>query len=470
MARLTTTVLGAGALALGATLGVSAMQNAGGRAPAQFRAGVTMVPIDVRVLDRQGQPVTDLSRADFTIVEDGVPQTIQEFLRFELEAEPAAVHAPLSAGPMSDSGAALSPKNRRIFLIVLGRGRQTGPVKVLGALTSFVRERLLPQDQVAVIGYNRATDFTTDHGSIADLLARYEKTHTEIEALIAQNQNLVMGVLGPDDMPPFLQDRIDTIFGTGLYGAITLPEPGSDMRRDQTRAAFNAARGIDEFEPAARLEAADGILPGLGVAMDTGLLGNYYEDYLGHAVAALTDLGNVHKGLDYLRHVDGEKHLLLVTVDGSLGLYDSRDEDRLAALASDARVALNMIHTAGVVSAPPAGARGPIPAVPTPSQVFNQTFSVQGLRAMADLSGGQAWAFQPGDHATARLDLATRFQYVLGYVPTNASWDGSYREVRVDVSRPDVRVLYRHGYYATPHERRGGREPDRNPDGRSRHP
>ena len=470
MTRLTTTLLVAGALALGATLGVSAMQNAGARAPAQFRAGVTMVPIDVRVLDRQGQPVTDLSRGDFTIVEDGVPQTIQQFLRSSLEAEPAAAHAPLAAGPMSGPAAALSPPNRRIFLIVLGRGRQTGPVKVLDALTTFVRERLLPQDQVAVVGYNRATDFTTDHESIADLLTRYEQKHTEIEALIAQNQNLVMGVLGPDDMPPFLQDRIDTIFGTGVYGAVTLPEPGSDVKRDEARAAFNAARAVDDVEAAVRLEAGDGSLPGLGVAMDTGLLGNYYEDYLGHAVAALTDLGNVHKGLDYLRHVDGEKHLLLVTVDGSLGLHDSRDEDRLAALASDARVALNMIHTAGVVSAPPAGARGPIPAVPTPSQVFNQTFSVRGLRAMADLSGGQAWAFQTGDHATARLDLATRFQYVLGYVPTNPSWDGSYREVRVDVARADVRVLHRHGYYATPDERRTGRDPRRNPDGLSRRP
>ena len=77
-------------------------------------------------------------------------------------------------------------------------------------------------------------------------------------------------------------------------------------------------------------------------------------------------------------------------------------------------------------------------------------------RAMAELSGGQAWAFQSGEHAMSRLDQATRFQYVLGYVPTNTMWDGAYRTIRIVVTRPDVRVLYRRGYYAVAAEPRGG--------------
>jgi VWFA-related protein len=447
--------------AAGAGAVLSAGQDPGRRPPAQFRAGVTMVPVDVRVLDRQGRPVTDLAREDFTLLEDGVPQRIEEFLRAEFVAEPSAVMAPLALGPLTGVADRLSPQNRRVFLIVLGRGRQTGPVRIFDALSAFVRERLLPQDQVAVIGYNRATDFTTDHASVAALLERYEEAHTEIEALIAQNQNLVMGVLGPDEMPPFLQDRIDAVFGTGLYGGRTLPEPSAGARRDEARAARMAARAADERAAAAAgppaalwLDAAGGPLPGLDAAMDAGLLGRYYEDYVGGAVAALTDLGNVHKGLDYLRHVDGEKHLLLVTTEGALGLHDSTDEDRLAARASDARVAFDLIHTGGVVAAPVAGPRGPIQAVPTPSQVFAQTFSVRGMRAMAELSGGQAWAFQTGEHAMTRLDQATRFQYVIGYVPTNADWDGAYRTIRIEVARPDVRVLYRRGYYAVPDEGR----------------
>ncbi|MEX2662867.1 MAG: hypothetical protein WD227_13130 [Vicinamibacterales bacterium] len=44
-----------------------------------FRGRVALVPVDVRVLDRQGRPVADLRQADFTILEDGVPQTIGHF-------------------------------------------------------------------------------------------------------------------------------------------------------------------------------------------------------------------------------------------------------------------------------------------------------------------------------------------------------------------------------------------------------
>ncbi len=439
-----------GAACAAATAAAGALLSAQARPARQFRAGVTMVPVDVRVLDRQGSPVTDLTREDFFVFEDGLPQVVQEFVKSALVPEPAAVMAPLTAASMALVPEALRPQNRRVFLIVLGRGRQTGPVKIFEALQTFVRERLLPQDQVAVMGYNRATDFTTDHEAVVEVLERFGRLHTSIEASIAQNQNLVMGVLGPEDMPRFIQDKIDEVFGAGLYGGRALPESAADVRRDQARALNSLRQAAEQRLDAARPAAGEGgQIPGLSDAMDSGLLGAYYEDYIGQAVAALTDLGNVHKGLDYLRRVDGEKHLLMVTVAGNLGLYDTRDEDRLAALAADARVALDLVHTAGVVAAPVAGPSGPIAAVPTPSQVFAQTFAVKGIRAIAELSGGQAWAFQSGEHAMNRLDLATRFRYLLGYVPTNDRPDGEYRTIRIEVKRQDVKVLYRRGYYAS---------------------
>jgi VWFA-related protein len=438
-------VLTAGLVAAGAVPGAAPDQSPQAGESRQFRAGVTLVPVDVRALDAYGAPVTDLTRDDFQVFEDDEPQTIVQFSRSGLAADTGALTAPLvSAITEPALRPALAPQNRRVFLFVLGRGRHTGPVKVFGALSSFVRTRLLPQDQVAVIGYNRASDFTTNHERIARLIDRYAAAHTEIEALIAQNQNLVMGVLGPDDMPGFVQRRIDAAFGVEVREA--LPDPPAGMRRDEQRAAAAAARAIGETA-GARLDDR-GLLPGLSEAMDAGLLGYESDDEVGHAVSSLTDLGNVHKGLEYLRYLDGEKHLLLVTVEGALSLHDSTDEDRLAALAADARVALDLIHTGGVVAAPVAGARGPIAPVPTPSQVFSQTFAVKGLRALADLSGGQAWAFKTGEYALDRLDRATRFQYLIGYVPTNRVQDGRFRRIRVDVTRPGVRVLYRHGYYA----------------------
>jgi VWFA-related protein len=41
-----------------------------------------------------------------------------------------------------------------------------------------------------------------------------------------------------------------------------------------------------------------------------------------------------------------------------------------------------------------------------------------------------------------------RSQYVLGYYPTNVKHDGTFRKIKVEVARPDVKILARKGYYA----------------------
>ncbi|HEX6463536.1 MAG TPA: VWA domain-containing protein [Vicinamibacterales bacterium] len=45
----------------------------------QFKSGVNVVEVYAAVADRSGAPVTGLSRADFSVMEDGAPQTISSF-------------------------------------------------------------------------------------------------------------------------------------------------------------------------------------------------------------------------------------------------------------------------------------------------------------------------------------------------------------------------------------------------------
>src|SRR5438067_1986809 len=61
--------------------------------PPAFRAGTRVVPVDVRVVDKNGKPVTDLTRADFTILEDGVRQDVRHFFAEGLSAEPPSGNA-----------------------------------------------------------------------------------------------------------------------------------------------------------------------------------------------------------------------------------------------------------------------------------------------------------------------------------------------------------------------------------------
>ena len=47
-----------------------------------------MVRVDVTVTNRHGEPITDLTRDDFFVTEDGAPQTIDSFELVRLSGEP----------------------------------------------------------------------------------------------------------------------------------------------------------------------------------------------------------------------------------------------------------------------------------------------------------------------------------------------------------------------------------------------
>ncbi len=147
----------------GITTGLAVSLLAQQPQPPTIRSRTTLVPVDVRVVDLKGNPVTDLKKEDFAVTEDGKPQEIRLFEVQTLQARPADPGAP----PLRRALAGNQPlrvQDSRTFLFVFGRGRLQWPDKGIDNAIRFVRERLLPQDRVAVLAYNRATDFTTDRG------------------------------------------------------------------------------------------------------------------------------------------------------------------------------------------------------------------------------------------------------------------------------------------------------------------
>jgi len=70
------------------------------------------------------------------------------------------------------------------------------------------------------------------------------------------------------------------------------------------------------------------------------------------------------------------------------------------------------------------------------------------LRYIAAQTGGQSSILKDASHTLARIDTATRAQYLLAYYPSDGDWNGRYRSVKVEVTRPGATVLYRHGYFA----------------------
>lgn len=138
------------------------------------------------------------------------------------------------------------------------------------------------------------------------------------------------------------------------------------------------------------------------------------------------NLERVFAGIEFMRYLDGEKHLVFVT-DSNMVLSRIDYEEAIAALANDAGVTIDTVQTGGLI--------GPL--------VFSS------LRNLATLTGGVASLFEYPQQGVERLNRVTSFKYVLGYHPSNPARDGRYRTLTIRVNRPGVSVSYRHGYYAS---------------------
>jgi VWFA-related protein len=86
-----------------------------------------------------------------------------------------------------------------------------------------------------------------------------------------------------------------------------------------------------------------------------------------------------------------------------------------------------------------------------PNWFFMQGSGAGVAHKMAEETGGRMIEVKGAKHLEQAFDQLVeelRSQYSLGYYPSNSARDGHYRKIRVEVTRPDMRVLARKGYYA----------------------
>ena len=346
-----------------------------------FRSTTTVVPVTVTVTDLKGDPITDLTQADFTVSENKVKREIVNFF-------PQAF-VPESAGAASTGG--IGPYSRRTFVFVLAGGLYQNVFNALDRTIEFIRTGLEPEDAVGLIAYDRSTPFTTDHESVVRVLERYktnyDRLYNDLWKATVVTTPALFGTKKPDD-PRVLaaqakvRAQIDAIFD-GLR---------------PTRPILELVRGMNRVVPITNNATLD-------------------------AVASASNGIKLHAGIELLRFVEGEKHLVFMS---SGGLAPDLDEDaakRVARPASDARVIVDMIGNYG--------------------------FS-QGSRRVTELTGGFYSSLNYTNKSLDKIDRKSRFSYLLGYTPLNPELDGGFREVDVKVNRSDVIVRFGMGYYARP--------------------
>lgn len=451
-------------LLFGVLTGVSLLSQQPGP-PGTFRIHVTLIPVDIRVTDKAGKPVLDLKKEDFTILENGQRQDIRHFSLQTLSAMTS--EAGKKTGLRRVPTLELSPEASRTFLILMGRGRIQRPFHSVDAAIRFVRDDLLQQDRVAVFAYNRATDFTADHERITQVLERYKKYSEKIESRLELRFSGLAAIYGSKEIPASLQPDINKIFeAPGAVGARQLP-PGrvtdSGKIAEDARQVTDTLQRIDASSVARDTRedvfsdsGRSGVSPFDQLQVDT-LTDLPFEEFVATNAMTLQDLQNIYTAIEYLRYMEGEKHLLFFSENG-LFLPRLENDNSIAAIANDARVSIDTFQTGGVFGgnllfSPPnprdfgSGRQGALQR-PVTKGSASRMFALSSLRHIAELTGGQASIHEDIGDALDRVNETTRSEYLLGYYPKNTNWDGRYRQITVKVNRPDVVVSFRHGYYA----------------------
>ena len=171
----------------------------------QFRSGVNVVEVYAAVVDRTGAPVTGLSRNDFTVLEDGTPQSISTFAEGDF---------PLSVAIAID----------RSFSM------KTQLPGALGAARTFLGE-LRPRDQAMIVAIGSEIETVAPLGNDRD---------AELNALAALQP---WGTTGLHDA---IIRSIDAIQSASGRRALVLLSDGTDRYSEASAdAALDRARQSD---------------------------------------------------------------------------------------------------------------------------------------------------------------------------------------------------------------------------------
>ncbi len=381
-----------------------------------LKSATNEVDVDVRVYDKSGKPVTDLKQSDFKVTEDGVPQTIGSFsledveklAQFGGENEKAQVIDLAKLPPEVNADHVLQDHRLLVLFFDLSSMQPDELMRALNTSGDFVNTRMTLADLIAVVTYSsdlRVTqDFTNDKAAIRKAL----------RAIMVGDQSSATAAQG----------SIGEAGGTDANGMEIVTQDVSDaFTPDETE--FNIFNTDEKLE-------------------------------------AVESLANM------LRMVPGRKNVIHFTSGITRTGQENQATLRAATdAANQADVSLYTMDARGLMALPPGGdASSSSPAgtaIYSGSAVSSQISSMQGSRetlaALATDTGGKFF-YDLNDFAPAFQEIQrdNSSYYLIGYSPTNTKSDGRFRHIRVEVSRPGLKVQARPGYFAPKNFRQFTRE------------
>lgn len=412
------------ALFLIASAGLVRAAEPAAAAPPRFSAGVETVTVDVVVADKKGNPVTDLTAADFTVLEDGKPQTIQSFEKIELPALPNATPAP---PPRVSSNTAPGARNGRSFVVIFDDLNLThsSAIQARAAVEGFLRKGTREGDRVMLAATGGSAWWTS----------RMESGRQELLDTLKKFDGRRIRRPGQDSMGDYEAMRIDQYNDSNVADAVSRrwESMGLDTATlgQQSGASSNEAMGGGNIDPYISMRARE-----------------VYQEARVRNTATLEIMERALLGLADSR---GRKSMILVS-EGFI--YDTNLPTfrRVLDAARRADVAIYYLDARGLVGASDIfGAE--VSGSPDPrdltSAFIEKRAESEGSEGLADESGG--FSIRNTNDLTGginRIANESRAYYLIGYTPVNTARNAEWRKIQVKVARKGIEVRARRGYFA----------------------
>ncbi len=382
-----------------------------------FRAGTTLVEVDAMVTDRNGNAVSDLTGGDFEVSEDGKAQAIELFYVVKDGRQVASGSAgEVVSGVPPAAPAGRVERNAFVFFFDIEHLAPGQVARAKQGALQFLESQFTPNDAAGVLAEGT--------------LINHRLTNVRQELQSAVNGVTPTGELRAAEYE--MSQEWPRLFS--LFEASRIDANDSEMlARAVARAhADNQGTSSDDVEAAVQLKARRTVVSARASGTRT--------------------LQTLQWVIGNLARLPGRKTIVFL----STGFYAEEGWAEVSAVvgaAGRASVRIYAIDAKGldrgtassdILTAGP-GTR------PMGGEVQQFDTQIDGPNLLAVDSGGLMILNQNDVH-TALSDIAhdTSSYYVLGYRPTNAAQDGTFRHLTVRVKRPGFSVRARKGYTASP--------------------
>ena len=378
--------------------------------PPVFRTGINFVRVDVIISDKTGNPVADLTQADFDVTEDGKPQKIDTFKLVKLDGgrTDSMKEPPKEIRTDYDEEAEAARDDVRLFSIFLDdyHVRKGASLASRNQLSRFIETQLGPSDMVGLMYPLESTSsvrMTRNHSAVMRGLQQFEGRKYDYTP---RNQY-------EEQYANYPTETVERIRVQVSLSAIKSLIVHMGSLKEGRKTLILVSEGYSYMVPP-QMRNANAQMPGLG------------NPNARNPMAGTNDINEDRAA--WSLGMDMESDLREV--------YDTANKNNVAIYAVDPRglATFEFDINEGI-------------GLQSDTKYLNSTMDT--LRQLADQTDGRAIVNR--NDLVAGMKQITRdasAYYLIGYNSSQAPQDGKFHEIKVRVKRPGVQVRARKGYWA----------------------